>query len=38
MDVNQIIKFLVHVKCWIPEQYITVRKEIDDVINQLKGK
>jgi hypothetical protein len=38
MDANQLIKFLNHVKCWIPEQYTTVRQEIDNVIQQLKGK
>lgn len=37
MDQNQLIKFLLHVKCWIPEQYTTVREEIDNVVKQLKG-
>jgi hypothetical protein len=38
MDQNQLIKFLLHVKCWIPEQYTTVRDEIDNVVKQLKGR
>ena len=38
MDANQLIKFLIHVKCWIPEQYTGIRGEIDNVIRQLKGK
>jgi hypothetical protein len=38
MDVNQLIKFLIHIKCWIPEQYIGVREEIDNVVKQLKGR
>jgi hypothetical protein len=37
MDINQLIKFLIHLKCWMPEQYSSVRQEIDDVIRQLKG-
>jgi hypothetical protein len=38
MDVNQLIKFLNHLKCWIPQSNVGIRQEIDDVIRQLKGQ
>jgi len=37
MDARQLIAFLNHIKCWIPEMQIGIRQEIDQMIQQLKN-
>ena len=36
MDVRELIAFLHRVKCWIPHSNITIRSEIEAVIEKLK--
>lgn len=37
MDINQLIKFLNRISCWIPQNN-PIQREIKDVINQLKSQ
>jgi hypothetical protein len=36
MDNSELIRFLNHVKCWLPQSHLQLRAEIDALIERLK--
>lgn len=36
MDNRELIRFLTHIKCWLPQSYVQLRAEIDALIERLK--
>lgn len=36
MDNPELIRFLIHIKCWLPQSHTQLRAEIDALIERLK--